>query len=670
MRKLLALLTSGVLFLGLALTGGNSAMVEAQSRVYTIDNYNVEMRVNADSTMDVTEELNYTFNGEFNGMFREITLEDSANQALCLQNNALQCGGFDFIKLKSVFVDGQAVPEGRYQTEIVTKSGEDRFRVQFRFDPDDTVVLHNEKHSFKITYSVLGSIGFFADYSLFYWNLIFSDRDVTVDNAQVKIIYPAEVNLSRENTTVITGLSPRNYTQNPASGATREVVYTTQQVTPYVDFTVLQKIPLGIIKQPGNLTLEGNISGIEFSAADFDFKTNNPVETIKSLPAGIYNVEFSADGYFSQSKRVEITGGKTTVVNLNLEPTPLTRLIGILIALANICCCSLVFLGPAGVFLLWYRKGRDFPNHKAVIPEFNPPSELKPYFVGSLVDESVDIQDITASIVSLAVQGYLKIEELPAKNIFSSRDFELHKTEKSVPENPVEAEILDDLFGIKKSVKLSELKYKFYAKLPALQEKIYKELVDAGYFPKKPNHVRQGWYGWGAAILFGGLGLGFFLANLSIFSGMCAAATTGLAMIFAARFMPAKTAEGSEMLRQVNGFKMYLTTAEKHTLQNLKPHQFEAYLPYAMVFGVERQWAEKFKDLYTSPPDWYTGGNWNTFNTYLLVDSLRSFNTTASTSMTAAPSSSSSSGGGWSGGGGFSGGFSGGGGGGGGGGAW
>jgi uncharacterized membrane protein len=53
------------------------------------------------------------------------------------------------------------------------------------------------------------------------------------------------------------------------------------------------------------------------------------------------------------------------------------------------------------------------------------------------------------------------------------------------------------------------------------------------------------------------------------------------------------------------GFKTYLEVAEKHRLQNLTPELFEKYLPYAMIFGVEKKWAKAFDALHLPPPSWY-----------------------------------------------------------------
>ena len=59
---------------------------------------------------------------------------------------------------------------------------------------------------------------------------------------------------------------------------------------------------------------------------------------------------------------------------------------------------------------LWRRFGRD-PKPGAIVVQYDPPDSLSPAEVGTLVDDRVDVKDITASIVDLARRGYLGIEE-------------------------------------------------------------------------------------------------------------------------------------------------------------------------------------------------------------------------------------------------------------------
>jgi len=137
------------------------------------------------------------------------------------------------------------------------------------------------------------------------------------------------------------------------------------------------------------------------------------------------------------------------------------------------------------------------------------------------------------------------------------------------------------------------------------------------------------------------------------------------------------TVEGRRVMDAIEGFRMYLGTAEREFLQRLHPPDktpelFEKYLPYALALDVENEWAEQFADVLagaaqaedgrgTYRPTWYHGSDWNTASHGAFAAGLGSALGGAVSSSSSAPGSSSGGGGG---------GFTGGGGGGGGGGGW
>ena len=141
--------------------------------------------------------------------------------------------------------------------------------------------------------------------------------------------------------------------------------------------------------------------------------------------------------------------------------------------------------------------------------------------------------------------------------------------------------------------------------------------------------------------------------------------------------LSAPTVSGRQVLDQLEGFRMYMKTAEEERLKILNPPEktpelFERYLPYALALDCENEWNEKFTAVLAAAalagataPVWYSGNNWNTDSMGGFTESLGSSLATSAASASQAPGSSSSSGGGFSGGGGSSGGGGGGGGGGG-----
>jgi uncharacterized membrane protein len=154
---------------------------------------------------------------------------------------------------------------------------------------------------------------------------------------------------------------------------------------------------------------------------------------------------------------------------------------------------------------------------------------------------------------------------------------------------------------------------------------------------------------------------------------ICIVAILGINMLFA-WLIKAPTLHGRKIMDEIEGFKMYLSIAEKERLNLLNPPErtpelFEKFLPYAIALGVENKWGNQFTSVFSGleqdggqyHPTWYHGHHMSRFAISDFTSSLGS-SLSSSINSSASPPGSSSGGGG--------GGSSGGGGGGGGGGGW
>src|SRR6266851_5254983 len=122
----------------------------------------------------------------------------------------------------------------------------------------------------------------------------------------------------------------------------------------------------------------------------------------------------------------------------------------------------------AAMFYLWWTRGRD-PRLRPIAAQYEPPDQLTPGEAGTLVDNSADMRDITASIVDLAVRGYILIEEKKKDHLLGlihDKDYVFHlrkpRTEWSSLK-PHEQELLGGIFatGVD-TVTLSDLHNQFY----------------------------------------------------------------------------------------------------------------------------------------------------------------------------------------------------------------
>jgi hypothetical protein len=324
---------------------------------------------------------------------------------------------------------------------------------------------------------------------------------------------------------------------------------------------------------------------------------------------------------------------------------------------------------------LWWTRGRD-PERGSIAVQYEPPDKLTPGECGTLVDNEAAMRDITATLVDLAVKGYLTIEQKDESHLLGlshSKEYIFHlkrpPTEWSAV-RPHELEMLSALFddGSITSVKLSDLQNHFYTHLPAIRSRIFDALMADGYYLHRPDTVRQGYIGAGIVIgillfVFGGaLGAATGVAHLT---WVIAAILTAAVICIFGWFMPARTLSGARTFEKVLGFEQFLERVESDRLERIvkTPEMFEKFLPYAMALRCEKKWVAAFAGIAMQPPQWYSGPYGSGFVPYMFVNDLNVMSAQASSVMASAPRSSS--GGSGFGGGGFSGGGFGGGGGGG-----
>jgi len=329
----------------------------------------------------------------------------------------------------------------------------------------------------------------------------------------------------------------------------------------------------------------------------------------------------------------------------------------------------------AVMFPMWWVKGRDPDPGISVAPMYEPPEQMGPAEVGTLIDGSVDPRDITSVLVDMAVRGYVKIMETQHKGFLSStKDYEFHLLKdpgewKGLTD--YERAMLQQVFAGGEVTLLSSLTNHFYTALPMIKSEIMTALKAKGMYTVDPDSA-AGYLGLGfllVALPYAALqvmGVADFLNSVPMAIG-CGLIAVGIILIIGKQ-LTATSLKGARTQVQIKGFQEFMNRVDADRLKRMPPDTFEKFLPYAMALGVEHRWAKAFEGIIQNPPTWYQGSYGSSFSTFYFVNSMGSMATTASSTFVSAPRASSS-GSGWSGGGG-GGGFSGGGFGGGGGGAF
>lgn len=441
---------------------------------------------------------------------------------------------------------------------------------------------------------------------------------------------------------------------------------------------------------PDHDELYWNVTGsswdVPLQAASAEIDLPNGATGIRTLAyTGAYgsnsqdaNIEVNATSISIRSRHaLRFHEGLTAVIGwdkgLVREPTTLDW---ILLYLRSNGILILPLLAFAIMFYLWWTKGRD-PRRQPISVQYEPPDKLTPGEVGTLVDNSAAMRDITATIVDLAVKGYLLIEQVEQSQMLGllhHKEYIFHLKKPPAEwatARPHELEMLNALFesGGRDTVKLSELQNHFYVHLPRIRDCIFDALVTDGYYLHRPDTVR-------ASYIVGGVVVGIVLAVLGAMwannhgvaplSAIAAGIASAIIICAFGWFMPARTETGARALEKVLGFEDFLGRVEGDRIDRIvkTPELFEKFLPYAMALQVEKKWVQAFSNIAMQPPSWYQGPYGGGFYPYLLVNDLNVMSHTAGSALASAPRSSSGSSG-FGGGGGFSGGGFGGGGGGG-----
>lgn len=320
-----------------------------------------------------------------------------------------------------------------------------------------------------------------------------------------------------------------------------------------------------------------------------------------------------------------------------------------------------------GMIILWVNLGKD-PRKRVIAPAFEPPRDMHPGAAGVLIDDCIDIRDISAMLVGLAVKGHLTIQETDEGDYLFLKQ---RATGNGL--SPAELAVFDSLFDSPEieECTLTSLEQKFYKSLPTIKSRLYGQLIEAGYYKSNPERTKRFYITIGlvAVPLAVYLGIQFMSLYLS-----AAVALSGVIVLAFSRFMPRKTTKGVRKLEEILGLSEYIRRAEVdriefHNAPEKGSELFEKLLPYAIALNLTTVWTRQFEGLLNEPPQWYVGTSGApAFDALLFSHTLSSMTRSMQRTFVSAPRTSKQSA--WSGRSTFGGGFSGGGFGGGGGGGW
>lgn len=263
-------------------------------------------------------------------------------------------------------LDVRAAPRGT-PADVETSSDGGSFVIRIG-DPDVTIT---GRRTYTLVYRVEGAMNGFPDHDELYWNAIGDQWEQAVGQMRVRVEGPAAVT----RTACFQG--PYGATFPCDSQRVREgvAIFAHEDLGSYTAMTFVVALPPGTVASTEPILDERWSLPRAFSATPTTVGGAAGLSAIVVLGFGWLVWQRGRDLRFRGSQIDQVMGGS---IESEVQAVP-----------------------------LWERG--DAPV------EFAPPEDLRPGQIGTLVDEEANTLDVTATIVDLAVRGFLRIEEIPKK---------------------------------------------------------------------------------------------------------------------------------------------------------------------------------------------------------------------------------------------------------------
>lgn len=584
---------------------------------YVIDKYDIDIIVNENNTLDITETITAYFNVPKHGIFRTIPLK---NKITRLDGTT----STNRPRITNVSVDNEyTISKGFGDYEIKIGSA-------------DTTLIREQKYVIKYTYN-LGKDPV-KDYDELYYNIIGTGWDTVIGNVTFNITMPKEFDESKlgfsSGTLGSTANSKVKYSVqgNKITGSYNGILDMGEALTIRCEFPegyfVNAGFPIDVI---ACLTIIMPILFLGISIYMwYKFgRDDQVIETVEFYPPGGFNSLETGYLYKGLADNQDVTS--------------------LLVYLANKGYIKISETEEKSLFL------KGFKITKLKEYDGNNINELI-FLKGLFTKKDSNINEVTS--FDLYDRFYITIREILANINNKENDNKIFEKSSLSKKNFVILLIMATfcLITIPPILLYSHaILIIFVVLFPGIA---FSVVVDTFLNEELTMLVKIYNLVWG--LLFGGIPWTFImlpalLQDITYFIGYIVGICCVLGMLICLKYLPKRTVYGNEMLGKIKGFKNFLETAEKDKLEAMvmqDPTYFYNILPYTYVLGVSDKWIKKFETISLQSPSWYdssTGFNVATFGSFM--DSTM---TSAQSAMTSSPSGGGSSGGGSGGGGGGS----------------
>lgn len=255
-----------------------------------------------------------------------------------------------------------------------------------------------------------------------------------------------------------------------------------------------------------------------------------------------------------------------------------------------------------GLVAGWWKSMRS----REITPVYNkiyeayPPEGLTSAHVGAYIDHMANQRDVMSLIPYWAAEGYLTMKY--------DNGLSLHKKDALPSDFPeYEKEFFDAIFKKGNTIYVENMNGRLAGIIAKTSRRLTAEVGLQEYYD---DDYRAIWRSWPVALMILlplGLGLWNLIAGYSIWLGVgLLVAAVGI-MIMAIYTTPLSP-KGKELMAKLKAFERFVKETPDDMLSDAikdNPKYFDRILPFAIAFGVDKQWLQQVQPYMTESPSWY-----------------------------------------------------------------
>jgi predicted membrane protein DUF2207 len=524
------------------------ALAQSGGRAVSWPRFDVDLDIQRDGSVNVTEAQVIQFNGTFQSGFRVVPLDRTT--------------GVTNVSIAEL-VNGQPVAYTRgtdRPNTFSTSSSADGLHIDWWFNPTPSSTAVK---TFVVRYTATGAVRIYDGGDQLQWRAIYADRSGTVGPSIVTVHLPGDVNTSSVQSawyayqpTGAFGALNASASGVPADG--RTVSFSINRLDANVGAEVRVQFPHGLV------TAAPPPWQVSADRADAIAQSLAPIGTFLAL---LLTLAIAAGGgaflfwlWLSNGRDPSIGAVPRRLEQPPSDlPAPVAGTLVDEVASTKEVVAALVEMADRGLIQL-----TDIQNAQ---------------LVGSGTDVRISL------LARLNDNRFRPYERALLEALFGL-----------LPQVPSE-------------VLLSNAKQRFQAAIPTIDARLYEAVTQAGHFVRNPQTTRAIWYGVGATVIVLGIALavaaGVWLTPVVPIAFLPGLALLGLGIagVLLAGAMPRRTPQGALEAARWRAFRTYLSEVARDPQPGLAlpPH----YLPYAVAFGSDRVFVRHLEQVGTPPPTWY-----------------------------------------------------------------